>query len=277
ERLSWWVLLALVGVKILATSWTIGGGMSGGIFAPSLFVGAMLGGAFGHLMNSFAPAATAGPGAYAVVGMAAVVAGTTHAPFTAFLILFEMTGGYDIILPLMIACIVSTFVASQIRRESIYTLKLLRRGVDIRAGKEVNLLRSLKVGETMTRRVESVPQDMKLGEFMAKVARSPNATFPVVDPQGRLVGIVSHADYIDYAFDADLHDIVVVKEIANKQVETVTPQDNLETALEKISTKDYATLPVIDSETDQRLVGIISRGDITSAYSRYILKTKLAK
>ena len=275
NELSWWLMLTLVGVKILATSWTIGGGMSGGVFAPSLFIGCMLGGAFGGMVHQLLPGITSGAGAYSIVGMAALVAGTTHAPFSAFLILFEMTGGYEIILPLMIACIISTFLAGQLRPESIYTLKLLRRGVNIQAGKEVNLLRSLTVADAMRTEVEAVPWDMQLGDFLAKVTRSKYASFPVVDHQGRLKGILSHADYAEHAFDQDLHRLVVVEDLATRRVETVLPADNLETALEKISTRDFKTLPVIDSTDNGKLVGIVSRGDITSAYSGHVLKTSL--
>jgi CIC family chloride channel protein len=167
-KLVWWLLFMLIAVKIFATSLTIAGGMSGGIFAPSLFIGAMLGGGFGYIMHSFLPDITAGPGAYAIVAMAAVVAGTTHGPLTAFLILFEMTGTYTIILPLMITCVIATLVARTVRGESIYTLKLIRRGLDIRAGQEMNLMRSLKVQEAMSREVGSIPQNMTLGEFQAR-------------------------------------------------------------------------------------------------------------
>jgi len=275
DRLSWWLMLLLVGIKILATSLTIGGGMSGGIFAPSLFMGAMLGGAFGHLVNLFFPEVTAGPGAYAIVGMAAVVAGTTHGPLSAFLILFEMTGDYKIILPLMIACILSTLLASRLKAESIYTLKLLRRGINIRAGKEMNLLRSLKVSQAMQTQVDSVAAETDLGTFIDHVARSKHSSFPVVGPDGRLSGIISYADYAEDAFDPNLRDIVVVGELATREVETVTPEDSLETALSKISTKDYATLPVVAGPEDRRLVGIISRRDIISVYSRQLGKSRL--
>jgi len=273
--MSWWLLLMLVGVKIVATSMTIGGGMSGGIFAPSLFIGAMLGGAYGQLVHALFPEITASSGAYAIVGMGALVAGTTHGPLTAFLILFEMTGNYKIILPLMSACILATLMASQIKKESIYTLKLIRRGVDIRAGQEVNLLRSLTVEQAMRREVESVHEDMPLGQFIDMVARSKRASFPVVDRQGRLAGIVSHSDYAEHAFDESLRDLVVVKELATRKVETVIPTDNLETALRRINRKDYATLPVVSDGDRQRLVGIISRRDIISSYSRQLSKTSL--
>ena len=275
EQMSWWLLLVLVGVKIVATSITIGGGMSGGIFAPSLFIGAMLGGAYGQLVHALFPEITASSGAYAIVGMGALVAGATHGPLSAFLILFEMTGNYKIILPLMSACILATLMASQIKKESIYTLKLIRRGVNIRAGQEVNLLRSLTVEQTMRREVESVHEDMPLGQFIDMVARSKHASFPVVDRQGRLAGIVSHSDYAEHAFDESLRDLVVVKELATRKVDTVTPTDNLETALSRINRKDYATLPVVSDGDRQRLVGIISRRDIISSYSRQLGKTSL--
>ncbi len=275
DRMVWWLLLILVGLKILATSMTIGGGMSGGIFAPSLFIGAMLGGAFGHGIHTAFPDLTAGPGAYAIVGMGALVAGTTHGPLSAFIILFELTGGYKIILPLMIATIISTLVASGLKPESIYTLKLIRRGINIRAGREVNLMRSISVEQAMSHQVESVPQDMVLGQFIDLVTRSKFASFPVVDSEGRLVGMVGHNDYAEQAFDPYLRDIVVVSELATKDVVTVTPEDNLETALDKISLKDFATLPVVASKTDRRLVGIVSRSDILSAYSKYVAKADL--
>lgn len=275
HKLLWWMMLLILGVKILATSLTIAGGMSGGIFAPSLFMGAMLGGAFGNFAHSLWPDITAGPGAYAIVGMAAVVAGTTHGPLSAFLILFEMTGGYQIILPLMIACVIATLVARQIRPESIYTLKLLRRGVDIQSGKEMNLLRSLKVDQAMRTSVDSVFQGMTLGDFNQHVIHSKHASFPVVDDQNRLVGIISHQDYAGHSFDRDLWDLVVVQELATKEVRTVTPKDNLEKALNIISAKDYATLPVINNERDKNLKGIISHRDIISLYSRELRKRNL--
>jgi len=129
ENLAWYMLIILVFVKIIATSLTIGSGGSGGIFAPSLFIGAMAGGAFGHFIHQMFPAITASAGAYSLVGMGAVLAATTHGPIHAILIIFEMTGNYKVIVPLMLACITGYVIASNINRESIFTLKLARRGV----------------------------------------------------------------------------------------------------------------------------------------------------
>ena len=142
QQLAWWLMLLLVVAKLLATSITIGSGGSGGVFAPSLYLGVMAGGFFGMVVHHLLPNVTASPGAYSIVGMGAVVSATTHGPLAAILILFEMTGSYEIILPLMFSCIIATIASGQFMEDSIYTLKLARRGVDIREGKEVNVLKS---------------------------------------------------------------------------------------------------------------------------------------
>ncbi|MFH0844481.1 MAG: chloride channel protein [Pseudomonadota bacterium] len=277
QNLSWWLLFLLIIVKILATSITIGSGGSGGIFAPSLFVGALAGGFFGPVSHSIFPEITAPPGAYSIVGMGAVVAGTTHGPLSAILILFEMTGDYKIILPLMIACIISTLMSSHLSIESIYTLKLIRRGVNIQAGREVNILRSILVEDVMNSSVETIPEDMPLGKFAEKISRSKHNSFPVVDDHGILRGILSYYDYRDAVFDENLKDLVVAKDIATSDVVIVSSEDNLYDALETITLKDFALLPVVSPNDRSRLVGVLTRRDIISAYNRTVLKHTIFK
>jgi CIC family chloride channel protein len=272
QKLAWWVLLLLVGFKILATSITIGSGGSGGIFAPSLFMGAMAGGFFGNVVYHLFPEVTASPGAYSIVGMGAVVSGTTHGPLSAILILFEMTGDYKIILPLMIACIISSLVSGQLLKESIYTLKLARRGVNIRAGKEVNVLKSIPVSDVMNPEVETIPENIPLGGLAEKITKSKYKSFPVVDKEGRLTGIVTHYDYRDVVFDENLKDLVVVKEVATSKVISVSIDENLYDAMEKITSKDFSLLPVISSRDPRQLLGVLTRRDIISAYNRAITK-----
>jgi CIC family chloride channel protein len=272
QKLAWWVLLVLVGFKILATSITIGSGGSGGIFAPSLFMGAMAGGFFGSAVHHLLPELTASPGAYSIVGMGAVVSGTTHGPLSAILILFEMTGDYKIILPLMIACIISSLASGQLLKESIYTLKLARRGVNIRAGKEVNVLKSIPVSDVMNPEVETIPENISLGGLAEKISKSKYKSFPVVDQGGRLTGIVTHYDYRDVVFDEDLKDLVVVKDVATPMVVTVSIDDNLYDAMEKITSKDFSLLPVISDLESRQLLGVLTRRDIISAYNRAITK-----
>ncbi|MFH1351068.1 MAG: chloride channel protein [Pseudomonadota bacterium] len=277
QKLSWWLLFMLIAMKIMATSITIGSGGSGGIFAPSLFMGAMAGGFFGAVVHTIFPAITAPPGAYSIVGMGAVVSGTTHGPLSAMLILFEMTGDYKIILPLMIACIISTLMSSQLSIESIYTLKLIRRGINIKAGKEVNVLKSILVKDVMNPSVDSIPERMSLRNFAEKIARSKYNSFPVVDDEGHLKGILSFYDYQDAIFDENLKDLVLAKDIATTDVITVSSKDNLYDALEKITLRDFALLPVVSPENKYQLIGILTRGDIISAYNKAVIKKTLFK
>jgi CIC family chloride channel protein len=183
QQMAWWLLLVLVPAKILATSITIGSGGSGGIFAPSLFLGAMAGGVFGAVVHQLFPNITASPGAYSIVGMGAVVAATTHGPLAAILILFEMTGDYKIILPLMLSCIIAAIASGQLLRDSIYTLKLARRGIDIKEGKEVNVLKSMFVKDVMNPNVETIPEALPLGQMAERISKSKFNSFPVLNPE----------------------------------------------------------------------------------------------
>lgn len=183
---AWSILLTLAFLKLAATALTLGGGFSGGIFAPSLFIGAMLGAAFGQLSHALFPAITAASGAYALVGMGAMVAAATQAPIVAIVILFEMTGDYQIILPLMISCIIATLLTASLKRESIYTLKLVRRGVDLRSGREQTVLRSLKVREVMHDDIETVPENMSLHALVQHMSYGASTYFPVVNSAGNM-------------------------------------------------------------------------------------------
>jgi CIC family chloride channel protein len=271
----WWLLFLLIGVKILATSITIGSGGSGGIFAPSLFLGAMAGGFFGNIVHQLLPAVTASPGAYAIVGMGAVVSATTHGPLSAMLIIFEMTGGYKIILPLMITCIISSVVAGQLLKESIYTMKLARRGIDIRGGKEVNILKAIRVGEVMNPETETVYEGMPLPALTDVISKSKYNSFPVVDSDKSLVGILSFYDYNEALYNEDLKNLVVAKDLATSDVVTVSTADNLYDALQKITAKDFSILPVVSPSDPACLMGVLTRRDIIGAYDKAVIKQSL--
>jgi CIC family chloride channel protein len=277
QKMAWWLLLVLVVVKILATSVTIGSGGSGGIFAPSLFLGAMAGGFFGAVVHQLFPNITASPGAYSIVGMGAVVSATTHGPLAAILILFEMTGDYKIILPLMLACIIATIASGQFLRDSIYTLKLARRGVDIKEGKEVNVLKSMFVKDVMNTHVETMTEALPLEQMTEKISKSKFNSFPVLNAQNELTGILSFNDYSEAIFDEHLKGLVVAGDLATSDLVTITMDENLWTALEKISSKDFAVLPVVSAQEPNKLEGVVSRRDIIGAYNKAVLKKSLFK
>jgi chloride channel protein, CIC family len=260
------VLLALAGIKILATSLTIGSGGSGGVFAPSLFIGSMFGGAFGKVAHALFPAVTAvSSGAYALVGMAAVFAGASRAPITAVLILFEMTDDYRIILPLMLATVVSTIFAQHLSHESIYTLKLTRRGVRLERGRDIDVMQGVLVSEAMTTDVDTVPADMSLEKLERVFNETHHHGFPVLDDEGSLFGIVTLQDLARARERGGLAGRLV-REITTRAVLTVYADEPMWVALKRLGTRDVGRLPVVDRANPGKLLGVIRRQDIVRAY-----------
>ena len=238
-------LLLLLIAKMLATSLTIGIGGSGGIFAPSLFLGAMLGGAYGQALNHLLPHQTAPAGAYALVGMAAVFAAAARAPITAVLIVFELTGDYRIILPLMCATVVATTLSSILSRETIYSLKLTRRGIDILQRKQPTLLQSLTVGDAARPMPQGLPGDLPLDLVAERFAAAGEESLPVVDDDGRLQGVVRLGDVTD-ALASGMPDATACDLVT--QHETLRGDGSLEDALERLAASG-GPLPV---EVDAR-------------------------
>ncbi|NOY13852.1 MAG: chloride channel protein [Deltaproteobacteria bacterium] len=274
---TWYLLLMLVLVKMVATSITLGSGMPGGMFAPCLFLGAVAGGAFGQLVTFVFPAAGLSAGAYALVGMGAFLAAATHAPMTAIFLLFEITDSYEVIIPIMLTCVIGTSIARHLKKDSLETAELSRAGIDLEAGKERNIMKALSVGEVMLHRVETVPENMTLGAFAKFIEQTHHTNFPLVNELGELTGIISVQDFMGVVFEKDLMDLVVVKELATTDVISVHPEEDLDTAMRKIGYRNIEQLPVVDRETHRKLYGIISRRDMVSAYNRALMTRTLGE
>jgi CIC family chloride channel protein len=264
-------LAILLILKILATSLTLGSGGSGGIFAPSLFIGAMLGGALGMVAAMLFPDYIAPSGAYALVGMAAVFAGSTRASFTAIIMLFEMTRNYSIILPLMIAVVISTVISRALNRETIYTSKLVRRGVDLRQINKASPLREVTVEEAMTWDFPTVPPTMPIRELMAKLRRTGHHGFPVVNEKEELVGVVTIAD-VEAAMAKESPSALTVKDIASKSVVVAYPDEYIHDVIVKLGTHDVGRIPVVERKNPKRLLGVLRRHDVLTAYSKTIMR-----
>ncbi len=269
------ILLSLVFVKILATSVTIGSGGSGGIFAPSLFIGAMTGGFFGWGVHTLFPQITANPGAYALVAMGAVVAGTTHAPITAILIIFEMTATYKIILPLMFACIISTLVASSIKSGSIYTIKLERRGVKLSQGWEQSILQTIKVRDIMREHVVTVPEGTLLGEVIESLKTRDVSYLHVVNDSDELTGVISFRDIRSALQEETLKNLVIAKDLATVDIVTIHPTDSILLAFQEMGSRGISQLPVVREDDGNKLVGTVSQRDVMAAYDKAILKREI--
>ncbi|MFQ6046851.1 MAG: chloride channel protein [Gemmatimonadales bacterium] len=266
----WYLMLLLVAAKILAVSITIGSGGSGGIFAPSLFIGAMLGGAAGTVVASFWPTTTAGAGAYALVGMGAVVAAATHAPITAILIIFELTGSYTIILPLMISCIIATLLSTRLQPGSIYTLKLLRRGLDIHRGQAINVLKHVPVREVMRRDVVTVAPEDGFPTLISRFIDHPGSTLFVTDDAGQLLGIIT-ADEIRPAMrdPSSLATLVIAEDVmVGGEFPRVTITDSLADVM-KLLGGYRGEIPVLENG---KIAGVIWPEDVIERYNSEVFK-----
>ncbi len=270
-----WLLLVVALAKILATGLTLGSGNAGGVFAPSLFIGAMLGGAFGWVVTALFPQVSAGPGAYALVGMGGFLAAATHAPMTAMFLIFEMTGEYSVILPIMFASVIGYTVCRYFQRESIDTLELARRGIHLEEGREVGLLESIRVGDVMNPEVESIHEAMPLRQLLRVIPSSRHVTFPLVDDEGRLTGILSLQDFREIAYEEGLEDLIVAKELGTSDVITIFPDENLRDALAKIGYRNIEHLPVVSRQDPRRVLGMLSRRDIIAAYNKALIDRSL--
>jgi CIC family chloride channel protein len=263
------LLVVLVFAKILAVSLTIGSGGSGGVFAPSLFIGAMLGTAFGTAANALFPGAVAPAGAYGLVGMAAVFSGAARAPITAVIILFELSGDYRIILPLMIAVALSTLVSEALSKDTIYTLKLRRRGIDLKAGRGTDLMRAVPVAQAMSAHVPIASSELSIPEAMAILDRDNERALLVVDDGQQLEAIVTLKDLERAVLDNNPG--LTLGQVATRPVTTVTADESLSQAVHSMGVRDVGQVPVVTRTDPGHVIGMLRRSDIVRAYSQAML------
>lgn len=266
------LLLLLAVLKMVATGLTLGSGGSGGGFGPSLFIGAMVGAALGLVFNTLYPDITNPFGAYALVGMGALVAGATRATLTSIVIVFELTGDYKFILPLMLACVVADGVSMLLQRDTLYTGNLRRKGILFEHDIELNSLRTVLVKDAMVTDVETFYEDTPVTEVSHRMIVTGHHGFPVLDRDGRLVGIITNADVrktlAEGKFEATCRDVETQKPIV------ATPYQSLEEALEKMAIAGIGRLPVVAEDDPRKLVGFLSRRDIIRAFRRKALEER---
>lgn len=258
-------LFVLVPVKLLATTITLGSGGSGGILAPSLFLGATLGGGFGTLLHEAFPDLTGGGGAYATVGMAAMFSAAARAPLSAIVLIFEMTRDYQVILPLMIAVAIATAGSRALFRHSIYTLKLARRGLETEGTAPVNLLDFVTVQQAMTSNFTSVSPDTPVPKLLGLFSAMDRTSLPVLEDNETLYGIVTFRD-VSHVIDRPQDK--TVKDICTRHPLVCYPDETLSEAMTKLAVRNVASAPVVSRENPRTLVGMLERRDILQAASR---------
>ncbi len=269
-----YILILMIPMKILATSITLGSGGSGGIFAPSLFLGAATGGAVGVITHALFPQA-ASAGAYALVGMGAVVAATTQAPITAIIIIFELTQNYRVIAPLMFTCIISTLIATAIKRESIYTLKLKLKGIELVEGREESILKQIKIDSVVKEGVFFyIHHNLK---YIIDTVLSVNQSiFPVLNPSNRLVGILTLNNIKSVFYEKEaLAELVIAEDIAEEPV-FLTEDSNLQDAMDIEGRYSIEEIPVVKDRESMDYRGIVHIHDVINLYNFEIKKRELA-
>jgi CIC family chloride channel protein len=265
--------LTLLAGKILATGISIGSGMSGGIFAPSLFIGAMLGSFVGQGALFLWPDSGIVPANYALIGMGAMVSGTTLAPITAILTIFEFTYTYEVILPLMVSCIASLMVVRLLHGYSIYETKLLHKGINIVRGREVNILRGMRVKDHMSTDLQILRTDTPCGEITLHMEQSPFPHFVVLDDQDRLQGVLTLRDFRRVFTHPELcrpetrTDSFMVRDVI-----TVTEDCNMEKAFHLFARHNFSFLPVISAADPNKVIGQLKKTDLLSAYDQFVFK-----
>ncbi len=266
------VLCLLAVGKILATSITLNTGGSGGVFTPSLYVGAVTGGAFGVALAALLPGLGLRPEPYALVGMGAVVAAATDAPITGILIVFEMTNDYAIVPPLMIAVVIAYIIAKRREPDSLYSGWLRRRGENLEHGTDRDVLAGLRVADAIETDTPAIHENASVSDLLERLGTAGHTDFPVVDDDRRLTGIITVADIGRAAKDhAQLAPILVAADLVVPS-ETVSPEDSLLAAVRKLGLRGRATIPVVDPESG-RLLGMTGRALILALYERTVARS----
>ena len=269
NKMSLTLMGALIFAKIVATSISLGSGSTGGILAPSIFIGAMTGGTFGLLVAQVLPLAQPfSASSYALVGMGALVAGSIHAPVTAILLIFELSGKYQIIFPLLMACFLSMITGSLLQRRSIYRLKLLRRGIDIAQGREQTILRNIAVKDVMVLDIKSVLESTPMVTVLDLFRTFNLSCLTVVNVHGKLVGVISFHDIAGAASEEEMAYLLIAGDMADTQVDTVVPGDTLAKALAKMEAEKVGQLPVVAEDGSGKLLGLILEKDVITTYER---------
>lgn len=265
------LMAALLVAKYVATLTTIGAGGSGGVFAPSLYLGTMLGGVFGELLERWVPGAFLEGAPYTMVGMGAIFAASAQAPLTAIAIILEMTGDWGLSLGVMGACAISYFVHGSLSRDSMYTVRLSQRGITIVRGSEVRPTERITVASAMAPVAGVIGSSEPVEAAYRRLIQEDHEPLLVVDADGRLVGVVSLSDL--RSLPAGVSARTPVGAVAKTSVVTVYPDDTLERAMRRFAVYDFAMLPVVARDDPRRLVGRLRRGDVLKAYHACTLHT----
>ena len=252
----------IIFTKVIATSLTLGAGGNGGIIAPSLFTGALTGFLLVHTMKYFG-LVTLNQANFIVVGMAGILAGVLHAPLTGIFLIAEITGGYALIVPLMIVTAISYFISKHINKYSVYTGVLASRGIDFRAEKDKFTVQNLSIENFIETDFYVLHPNMVLRELVEVITHTKRNLFPVVNKEGRLIGVVSLDDVREEMLNRELYNVIIINEIMNTNFHTLEIDKDINDAIKVFEEKQVWNIAVTKND---RYVGFISKSNLFNKY-----------
>ncbi len=271
EHFTLLTLFLFIIFKILATSFSIGSGGSGGVFGPAIFAGAAVGTFAGKLFQTLFPSYITQTGSFTIVGMAGFFAGIAHTPISTLIMVSELTGNYDLLVPTMFVCAIS-FILN--RNVTIYEKQVHSR-IDSPAHKkefQFSILDDIKIADIMVTDVKTIPENMPFKKIKEFIPSTPYTNFPVVGKEGNIIGIISFNKIKDIVFEEGLEDIVLARELIEENLVTLTPDKNLLDAINAFGTTEAEMIPILDKNDSMKMVGIITRNDVMKAHKYSIQK-----
>ncbi len=275
NSVSVWFLLSLALGKVLATSFSIGSGGSGGVFGPSVVIGGAMGGVVGKVFHNIMPGVVAEPGAFVIVGMAGFFTAVSNTPISTIIFVSEMTNSYHLLLPSLLVCLVAYRLSEP---WTIYE-KQVKSKIEspAHAGEFfVDILQTIRVDDLMhlVKKVQLIPQDMSFHEFKTYFSKTKQHYFPVMDEDERLIGIFSSTDIREVLFATGIEDLILAKDICTSDIIVTTPSEDLSTVLQKFTMKNIDSLPVVRDDNHHVLLGMLDRRTVISFYNEMIQDMK---
>jgi CIC family chloride channel protein len=263
-----WALTGVLLAKLLATVATVGSGAVGGVFTPTLFLGASLGGLFGMALHKLGGAEMLPTSAFALVGMGSMLAATTRSPLLAMIMVFEISLDYSLMPPLMLGCVISILVAGRLHPDSIYTEPLRAKGFELgMESQQLGVVTQQKVGDLMHPPVTPVRENTTLKEIAERFLTCSNNFLPVVDSKQKLIGIVSLHDLKEFLNSGEEMSAVIAYDVMRPPPKCLTPNQRLLQVLPMVLDSELRNIPVVNSHTENRLVGALARGEVLNVFS----------
>jgi len=265
-------LVFMLLMKVITSMLCAAGGFGGGMIGPSVFIGATIGATFGLIYNAIFPDISETYGAYALVGCGAMIAAMLQAPMSSILMIFELSGNYHMMLPLMAACIVAAMVKRMFGRTSVLTEPLEVRGIEVNWQLERSWMRSIKVGQIERKPLPCISHSVSLAQLKQEYVNAAKGCIGVLDEQNLMLGIVTFEDLKPWLLDSSLDYVVIASEIANRNVRTISADSHLLEAIRIFDTETFEQMPVVSATNPRKVLGILTRQSVFSTYHRMIVE-----